>query len=50
VGGYRGLGLAYAQAGDSARALSALRTYVTAVPNARDAALIRKRIARLQGK
>jgi hypothetical protein len=34
----------------TAPALSALRTYVTAVPNARDAALLRKRIARLQGK
>lgn len=50
VGGYRGLGLAYAQAGESARALEALRTYVAAVPTARDAALIRKRIEHLQGK
>jgi hypothetical protein len=50
VGGYRGLGLAYAQTGDNTQALAALRTYVAAVPNARDAALIKKRIAHLQGK
>ena len=50
VGGYRGLGLAYAQLGDTPKALDAFKTYVTAVPNARDIALIRKRIARLQGK
>jgi regulator of sirC expression with transglutaminase-like and TPR domain len=50
VGGYRGLGLAYAQRGDTAQALAAFRTYVAAVPNARDIALVKKRIARLQGK
>jgi len=50
VGGYRGLGLAYAQRGDTPKALEAFRTYVTAVPNAKDIILIRKRIARLQGK
>lgn len=48
VGGYRGLGLAYQQLGDTADALAALRVYVTAVPNARDIALIKKRIAHLQ--
>ncbi|HEY0479820.1 MAG TPA: tetratricopeptide repeat protein [Kofleriaceae bacterium] len=50
VGGYRGLGLAYAQLGDTASALEALTTYIEAVPAARDAALIRKRIARLQAR
>jgi len=50
VGGYRGLGLAYAQVGDKASALSALQSYVTAAPHARDVALIKKRISRLQGK
>ncbi|MDB4956792.1 MAG: hypothetical protein JWO36_4361 [Myxococcales bacterium] len=48
VAGYRGLGLAYAQQGDNAKALQALRTYVTSVPKARDVALLKKRIARLQ--
>jgi hypothetical protein len=50
VGGYRGLGLAYAQRGDVDRALEAFRTYLATVPGARDAALIKKRIARLQDK
>jgi hypothetical protein len=50
VGGYRGLGLAYAQLGVPTRAVTALKTYVEAAPNARDVPLIRKRIARLQGK
>ncbi len=48
VGGYRGLGLAYEELGDTANALAALRAYVLAVPSARDVALIRKRIAHLQ--
>jgi tetratricopeptide (TPR) repeat protein len=48
VGGYRGLGLAYEELGDKANALAALRAYVAAVPNARDVALIKKRIGRLQ--
>ena len=48
VAGYRGLGLAYAQKGDRANALRAFRTYIGAVPNAKDVALIRKRIAGLQ--
>ncbi|HEX8115137.1 MAG TPA: tetratricopeptide repeat protein, partial [Kofleriaceae bacterium] len=47
VGGYRGLGLAYEELGDTADALAALRAYVAAVPNARDVALIKKRIAHL---
>jgi len=50
VGGYRGLGLAYAELGDRASALVALKSYVAAVPNARDVALIKKRIAHLQRK
>ncbi|HEX4418395.1 MAG TPA: tetratricopeptide repeat protein [Kofleriaceae bacterium] len=50
VGGYRGLGLAYAQLGQTKQALDALKTYVTAAPTAKDIALIKKRIARLQGK
>ena len=48
VGGYRGLGLAYEQLGDKANALAALRLYVAAVPNARDIALVQKRIIHLQ--
>jgi hypothetical protein len=47
--GYRGLGLAYAQQGNKAKALQALRTYLGAAPNAKDADLIRKRIAALAG-
>ena len=49
VGGYRGLGLAYAQLGDREKALDAFKTYVTTVPGAKDVALIQKRIARLSG-
>ena len=48
VGGYRGLGLAYLQSGDKANALQALKSYVAAVPAAKDVPLIKKRIARLQ--
>ncbi len=48
VAGYRGLGLAYAQKGDKANALKALRTYINAVPHAKDVALVKKRIATLQ--
>jgi len=48
VAGYRGLGLAYAQQGNKAQALQALRTYLGSVPNAKDAGLIRKRITTLQ--
>ena len=50
VAGYRGLGLAYAQSGDREAALKAFKTYVGLVPNAKDAALIGKRIARLSGQ
>jgi hypothetical protein len=49
VGGYRGLGLAYAQLGDRVKALDAFKTYVTTVPGAKDVELIKKRIARLTG-
>jgi regulator of sirC expression with transglutaminase-like and TPR domain len=48
VGGFRGLGLAYEELGDTTNALTALRAYVAAVPNARDIVLIKKRIAHLQ--
>jgi len=44
VAAYRGLGLAYAKKGDRANALEALRTYLRAAPNAKDAASIRKRV------
>ena len=47
VAGYRGLGLAYAQKRDKANAVKALNTYLNAVPNAKDTALIRKRIETL---
>ncbi|HEY6173980.1 MAG TPA: tetratricopeptide repeat protein, partial [Kofleriaceae bacterium] len=50
VGGYRGLGLAYAELGEKPHALDALKSYIAAAPGARDVALIKKRIARLQGK
>jgi hypothetical protein len=48
VAGYRGLGLAYAQQGNKTQAVKAFKTYVSSVPNAKDAALIRKRITSLQ--
>lgn len=48
VAGYRGLGLAYAQQGNKAQAIHAFKTYVSSVPNAKDSALIRKRITALQ--
>jgi hypothetical protein len=48
VAGYRGLGLAYAQEGNTAEALKALRTYVKNAPNAHDVPLILKRIERLE--
>jgi tetratricopeptide (TPR) repeat protein len=50
VAGYRGLGLAYAQQGNKPAAVQAFRTYVSSVPSAKDAALIKKRIATLQTK
>jgi tetratricopeptide (TPR) repeat protein len=46
--GYRGLGLAHAVQGDQASALKALRTYLGLAPNAKDVALIKRRIAGLQ--
>jgi tetratricopeptide (TPR) repeat protein len=48
VAGYRGLGLAYAQEGNNADALKALKTYVKNAPNAHDVPLIMKRIERLE--
>ncbi len=48
VAGYRGLGLAYAQQGKTSEALEAMRVYLRTVPGARDAALIRRRIDRLE--
>jgi outer membrane biosynthesis protein TonB len=48
VGGYRGLGLAYAEKGETAEALKALKTYAKTVPNAHDVPLIKKRIEHLE--
>lgn len=48
VAGYRGLGFAFAEAGDRADALDALHTYLRIVPGARDARLIQQRIELLQ--
>jgi hypothetical protein len=50
VGGFRGLGLAYAQLGETQKAIEALKSYVAAAPTAKDASLIKKRITRLLGK
>ncbi len=50
VAAYRGLGLAYAQQGNRPQAVKAFRTYLGAVPRAKDAALIRKRMTSLQGR
>ena len=47
VAGYRGLGLAYSQTGDKLKAMSAFHQYLNAVPAAKDAALIKKRLAAL---
>ena len=44
VGGYRGLGLAYAQKGNTAAAIRALRKYLKLAPSAPDSALIARRI------
>jgi len=43
--GYRGLGLAFAQGGDNTAAITALRVYLKMAPHAKDAALIKQRIA-----
>ena len=47
VAGYRGLGLAYTQQGDKAKALQAFHTYLSSVPGAKDAPLIKKRVTAL---
>ena len=47
VAGYRGLGLAYAQAGDRTAALDAFKTYVKLAPTAKDVELVQKRIRNL---
>ena len=46
--GHRGLGLAYAQKGDSEGAIKSLRKYLELAPRAKDVPLIRKRIRSLQ--
>lgn len=46
--GYRGLGLAYAEKGDTASAIKALRKYVELAPRAKDAVLVQKRIEMLK--
>jgi len=48
--GYRGLGLAYAQQGDTANAIAAFKKYLAMSPKAADVAVIKKRLAALQGK
>jgi hypothetical protein len=48
--GFRGLGLAYAQKGDNNLAIMALRTYLHMAPRARDATIIKQRIADLLAK
>lgn len=47
VAGYRGLGLAYTETGDKLKAMSAFHLYLTAVPGAKDAALIKRRLTAL---
>ena len=46
VASYRGLGLAYTQTGDKLKAMSAFHLYLSAVPGAKDAPLIKKRLTR----
>lgn len=48
VAAYRGLGLALVEQGDSAKAAIAFRTYLRSAPGARDAALIKKVIEKLE--
>lgn len=50
VGAYRGLGLAWSERKESARALAAFRTYAKNAPGAKDAALIKKVIAKLEAE
>ncbi len=45
---HRGLGMAYAQAGNAAQAVKHLKAYLKSSPNAPDRALIEHRIAQLQ--
>ena len=47
---HRGLGLAYAQAGNSADAAKHLKAYLKAAPKANDRATIERRIEQLKGK
>ncbi|HEX7507717.1 MAG TPA: tetratricopeptide repeat protein, partial [Polyangia bacterium] len=46
---HRGLGLAYAQSGNSAEAIKHLKLYLKAAPKATDRAIIEKRIDQLHG-
>lgn len=46
--GYRGLGLAYSQRGDKARAIKSFQKYLSKMPAAKDVPLIKKRIAALR--
>ncbi|HEX9101847.1 MAG TPA: tetratricopeptide repeat protein, partial [Polyangia bacterium] len=48
VAGYRGLGLAFEEAGKTDEALKAFHIYVRTVPNAVDASIIRRRIEHLE--
>lgn len=48
VAGYRGLGLAYTQQGNKAKAIDAFEKYLDAAPGANDVELIKKRIAQLK--
>jgi hypothetical protein len=48
VAGHRGLGLAYAEKGQNPEAIRHMRTYIRAVPNAKDVPLLKKRIQRLE--
>jgi hypothetical protein len=45
---YRGLGLALADRNENAKAITAFRTYLRSAPNARDAALIKKVVEKLE--
>lgn len=47
---HRGLGLAYAQSGNSAEAVKHLKAYLKAAPKANDRAMVEKRIDQLQSK
>ena len=47
--GHKGIGLAYEKLGNKAKAVQAIRTYLSAAPGASDARQIRERIAALSG-